>query len=373
MEFHIVSGFLGSGKTTAIIAASKTLMAQGKRVGVVTNDQGKYLVDTAFFELAAVPTVEVSGGCFCCHYDDLGARLEQLKQTAEPDVIFAESVGSCADIVATVVKPLLELSADKFPPTSFSVFADARMLRRRLFGLPMPFSDDVVYIFDKQIEEAGILVINKRDLISDGDTYQLFEKARTAYPHKVIRMQNSLDPQSVDEWLALLSSAAVILPDTSLEIDYLRYGAGENQLAWLDETVTMHITEGQGRTAVLTFLTALMEGLTQRAVPVGHLKVLIKGQQEDVKLSFVAMSSPGWQNDLPTLTGTTITILLNARVEGDRDTLRDLVRSAIESTQVKGVARIEESLISLFHPSYPNPTHRIGNNSGEISKRQISA
>ena len=184
-------------------------MAQGKRVGVVTNDQGKYLVDTAFFELAAVPTVEVSGGCFCCHYDDLDARLEQLKQTAQPDVIFAESVGSCADIVATVVKPLLELRADTFAPTSFSVFADARMLRRRLLDLPMPFSDDVVYIFDKQIEEAGILVINKRDLLTDEDAVPAYAAwLRTVYPDKIVRMQNSLDLTSVNEWVSLLSSSA---------------------------------------------------------------------------------------------------------------------------------------------------------------------
>ncbi len=64
MELHVVGGFLGSGKTTAIIGAAKYLMAHGKRVGVVTNDQGRYLVDTAFFRSEAVPTVEVTGGCF---------------------------------------------------------------------------------------------------------------------------------------------------------------------------------------------------------------------------------------------------------------------------------------------------------------------
>ncbi|MCJ7549956.1 MAG: cobalamin biosynthesis protein, partial [Anaerolineae bacterium] len=41
MDLHIVGGFLGSGKTTAIIGAAKALIAGGKRVGVVTNDQGR--------------------------------------------------------------------------------------------------------------------------------------------------------------------------------------------------------------------------------------------------------------------------------------------------------------------------------------------
>ena len=263
MDFHIVSGFLGSGKTTAIITASKILMTQDKKVGVVTNDQGKYLVDTAFFELAAVPTVEVTGGCFCCHYDDLDARLAQLKHTAQPDVIFAESVGSCADIVATVIKPLLELRADTFAPTSFSVFTDARMLLRRLQKKPMPFSDDVVYIFDKQIEEAAILVINKRDLISDDDAEELLTLTQTAYPDKVRRLQNSLDPDSVGQWLNLLSSSTNSLPLASLDIDYQRYAAGERKLAWLDETVTLHTSEGMGRAVVLKFITELLDTISQ--------------------------------------------------------------------------------------------------------------
>ena len=75
-----------------------------------------------------MPAVEVSGGCFCCGYDDFAARLAELRDGAQPDVIFAESVGSCADIVATVVRPLLELRNIDLPPTSLSIFADARLL-----------------------------------------------------------------------------------------------------------------------------------------------------------------------------------------------------------------------------------------------------
>ena len=89
MILHLVGGFLGSGKTTAIIAAARHLLAASQRVGVVTNDQGRYLVDTAFFQTQQVPTVEVTGGCFCCHYDDLEERLEELDRSALPHVIFA--------------------------------------------------------------------------------------------------------------------------------------------------------------------------------------------------------------------------------------------------------------------------------------------
>ncbi len=154
MQLHIVGGFLGSGKTTAILTAARSLMAQGKKVGIITNDQGRFLVDTAFFRLANLPAVEVTGGCFCCHYDDLDARVNELIAAQAPDVIFAESVGSCADLVATVVRPLLELRPEGEPPASFSVFTDSRLLRLYLKGESLPFCEEVLYIFRKQIEEA---------------------------------------------------------------------------------------------------------------------------------------------------------------------------------------------------------------------------
>ena len=361
VHLHIVGGFLGSGKTTAIIGAAKVLMAQGKRVGVVTNDQGKYLVDTAFFTLADVPTVEVTGGCFCCNYDDLDARLDQLRHTAQPDVILAESVGSCADIVATVVKPLLTLRQET-PPTSFSVFADARLLRRRLLDQPMPFSDDVVYIFDKQIEEAGVLVINKVDLLNGEwqiENGKLLALAQQRFPQKPIRLQNSLDGVDIAGWVEMLETGTMSLPDASLEIDYARYGAGEARLAWLDETVTLRVAEGQGRAVALRLISAIVDALRERQTAMGHLKFLVRGHAEDAKVSFPTLDEAGWERAVPELTGSRVIVLVNARVETGAQALRELVAQAIRQTEVTTGATLDESEIAFFHPGFPNPTHRI--------------
>ena len=375
VHLHIVGGFLGSGKTTAIIGAAKVLMAQGKRVGVVTNDQGKYLVDTAFFTLADVPTVEVTGGCFCCNYDDLDARLDQLRHTAQPDVIFAESVGSCADIVATLVKPLLTLRQET-PPTSFSVFADARLLRRRLLDQPMPFSDDVVYIFDKQIEEAGLLVINKVDLLnhesrimnhesqitdhaSRNTRHELLALAQQRFPAKPIRFQNSLDAADIARWVEALETGIMTLPAAPLDIDYARYGAGEARLAWLDETVTLRVAEGQGRAVALRLISAIVDALRERQTAMGHLKFLVRGHAEDAKVSFSTLDEAGWERAVPELTGSRVIVLVNARVETGAQALRELVAQAIRHTEVTTGATLDESEIAFFHPGFPNPTHRI--------------
>ena len=355
MKLHLVGGFLGSGKTTAIIAASRELMRRGLRVGVVTNDQGKYLVDTAFFQLADLPTVEVTGGCFCCNYGDLDSSLDQLFEKVNPDVVFAESVGSCADLIATVVKPLLQLKAAEAAPTSFTVFTDGRLLRRRLLDQPMPFSDDVMYIFDMQIEEAGLVVINKADLLTPAaldETRQLFHHR---YDGKTSLVQNSLAENGVDAWLDLLETDHDLPAQTSIDIDYARYGRGEAQLAWLDEEVTLSASQGKVGDAVRGVIRSVLDKIKARGAGVGHIKFILTVDDIVVKLSFPTLDEPGWEQRVPDGSGGQAHLLVNARVEMNAQELSRLFHSALDEGGVDYV----EDRVDYFHPRQPNPTHRI--------------
>ncbi len=360
MELHIVGGFLGSGKTTAIIQAAKDLTAAGKKVGVVTNDQGKYLVDTAFVRLADLPAVEVSGGCFCCNYNDFNDQLSNLIREANPDIVFAESVGSCADIVATVVKPLLELDDAGVQPSSFSVFVDSRLYLHHLLGNPLPFSEDVVYIFEKQIEEAGLLVINKIDLLDAAQSSQLEQllKAQPAIPP--FRFQNSLVAESVSEWLRLIQGAGGYTPGNSLDLDYERYGRGEAQMAWLDEKLFLSFDgEQQPRHIVIGFFQHLLDLLAHNHIGIGHLKFILQWDSTSVKLSFTGLPETGWQSAIPRIPTGEVHILVNARVETSAETLRQVLLEALHKTQSEHPFTFIEENVSFFHPGKPQPTHRI--------------
>lgn len=349
---------MGSGKTTAIIGAARLLLAQGRRVGIVTNDQGRYLVDTAFVRasLPNVPAVEVTGGCFCCNYDDLNTRLEQIVAAAGPDVIFAESVGSCADLVATVVKPLLQLAPGRFAPASFSVFADARLLRRRLLGHEMPFSDDVVYIFDQQMAEAGLLVVNKADLLRPPELEETRRLVERHFAGRPVQFQNSLEPEGVGQWLERIEGEGLKLSPHTLEMDYARYAAGEAGLAWLDEEIHLEGADACG--FVQYFVAGMVRRLRENGAGIGHVKLLLRGAQAELKLSLTAgddLAAP--QFDCPPgVTGLT----LNARVQIPAAALRTLTASALgEAALVSGVA-YRETDVEYFHPGYPKPTHKIG-------------
>src|ERR1700749_1832513 len=94
MKLILTGGFLGSGKTTAIQQACSLLLKKNKRVAVITNDQGEELVDSKFLQEFSIRVKEVTKGCFCCNYNALLENIYYFSEQVNPEIIFAESVGS---------------------------------------------------------------------------------------------------------------------------------------------------------------------------------------------------------------------------------------------------------------------------------------
>jgi G3E family GTPase len=104
-RYIMIGGFPGAGKTTAVVRRAQRRTAQGRRVGLITNDQGNDLVDTAPPRAKGFATEEIPGGCFCCRFNSLVEAARKLTAATRPDVFIAEPVGSCTDLVATVTYP----------------------------------------------------------------------------------------------------------------------------------------------------------------------------------------------------------------------------------------------------------------------------
>ena len=351
MDLHVVGGFLGSGKTTAIINALKIVLAEGRRVGVITNDKGHYQVDTAFMGTADVPTAEVPGGCFRCNYGDFLERITQLQQQARPEVLFAESVGSCVDLVGPVLLPLRALGEQDGARVTYSVFADIRLLRRYLAGMPLPFSDNVSYIFAQQLEEANILVINKADLLPEKGEAVL-QQARHRFPDKTLLLQTSLTLEGVAPWLALLHTAPPLPP--ALALDYGPYIAGSAELAWLDEQVTFIPLPGTERATIVRLIATILADLRQVAYPVAHLKFFIRDAHRGIKLSFTTLDEgTAWESDLPERLCAPVTVLINARVQMAAEDLRALIAAALQKTLADAGVPYRSTGATAFAPRVP--------------------
>src|SRR5579871_3209963 len=152
LRFIMVGGFLGAGKTTTLARLARFYLDRGQKIGLVTNDQAQDLVDTTSLRSQGFAVEEVPGACFCCRFNDLVGKVEELESAQRPDVILAEPVGSCTDLVATVVQPLKDLYGERFEVGPYPVlFKPSHGLSILKSEKDAGFSPKAAYIFRKQI------------------------------------------------------------------------------------------------------------------------------------------------------------------------------------------------------------------------------
>jgi len=358
VRFIMIGGFLGAGKTTALIETAKRLAERGKRVGLITNDQAEDLVDTGLARAQQLSVEEIPGGCFCCRFNDLvGAADRILAQ--QPDVLLGEPVGSCTDISATVFQPLKDLYGDWFRMAPFSVLVDparARKLLLRTEDTTLP--ENVAYLFRKQLEEADRILLNKTDLLSAEALAALVGELEARFPDTPVCPVSFKEGTGVGEWLDL-----VLTEDRAgerlLDIDYERYADAEAVLGWLNATLVLRAeTPFDSRQLATQMLGDLQEELKSRDAEIAHVKLLVATGSGTLVANVVALEGA------PTFSGDELepeehaVLTLNARVHLAPSELRALVEKCTARIAASGNVEAGIRNMQCFSPSPPNPTHR---------------
>ena len=362
-RYIMIGGFLGAGKTTAVLKLAGHLHNLGLRVGLITNDQGSHLVDTAMAASHGFPVEEIAGGCFCCRFNSLLDAAHKLSAASRPDVFIAEPVGSCTDLVATVTYPLRRIYGEAFTISPLSVLVDP-IRARRVFGLEDGgrFSEKVLYVYRKQLEEADLIVVNKCDLVGPPALKALREILATNYPRAEVLEVSARRGDGLEQWFEKIARATQPARAV-MEVDYDIYGQGEALLGWLNATARFAAAAPLDGNDLLTRLAgAVQEHLSRQGAEIAHLKMTL--DPEDglgdlavvnlVRNDFVAELSQELQG--PAQAGE---ILINLRAEAPPESLRDAVNQAAvvcERALSGGSIRIEH--LECFRPGQPQPTHR---------------
>jgi len=324
----LVGGFLGAGKTSLILAAAHMLQARGVRVAAILNDQGGALVDTALAQQHAMAVEQVTGGCFCCRLHELAASAERLL-AAEPEVIFAEPVGSCTDIAATVVQPLMRMYGGRVHIAPFTVLVDpASAIARE--------DADLEYLYEKQMEEGDLVRMTKADLYPEAQM-----SARTG--------------QGIGEWLREVLAGTTTAGSRLVEIDYERYGRAEAALGWLNFEGKLRGKPVTPAEVVGPLLDRVVGALGEAGIAIAHCKVIGCAVSGYVKAAVTAGGlEPDVEGDMTASPAREHAVLLNLRALGDPEVLRGIMEDALGAAQGKWVVR----KIDSFRPSAPAPVHR---------------
>jgi G3E family GTPase len=351
----LVGGFLGAGKTTMLWETARRIMANGQRVGLITNDQAPELVDTALLLHNDVKVAEVSGSCFCCNFNGLISAIEQVREEANADVIIAEPVGSCTDLSATIMQPLKEKMGRELLISPLSVMADPDRLTDIMNGGNAGLHSSAAYIFRKQLDESDIILISKVDLAEAADLAILKEKVRLNFPEAEVMTVSAVSGEGIDEWF----SHVMLSTDSGkrmAEVDYDVYAEGEAVLGWLNMTIELKGEPTDWDLFAEDLLQDLSKKFDEGRYAVGHVKMIL-----EVGKNYLMGNLTGLGNTLNIRglagTGTNARLTLNARVEMDPETLEKIVRNTLELNTAGKIAIKIVALRSLS-PGRPNPTFR---------------
>lgn len=189
MHLIVITGFLGSGKTTLIVKLAKAAMKKGLKVAVVVNEIGEIGIDDQFMKKLGLNVWEILGGCICCTLaGDLVQTLQTLQADYSPDLVVVEPSGA-AD-------PRNILGA-------LSVNRSESLESRRQIALLDPLRLDMLMtvlepLMTSTIKQADLILINKADLASAEQVEQTRRLAAETNPAAgitVISAAHELEPR----------------------------------------------------------------------------------------------------------------------------------------------------------------------------------
>jgi hypothetical protein len=286
--------------------------------------------------------------------------VENLGAGALPDIILAEPVGSCTDLVATVIRPLTEVYGVPLDIAPYGVILKPSHGLRILRGESTSgFSPKANYIFRKQIEEADFVVINRVDELSPEQVTELQGLIEKEYPGRPVLRCSA---KTGDGFAALLETLDLRgqFGQRVMEVDYDIYAEGEAELGWLNSQVVVESQQDFALDGLLMDLIRRLHGrLLSSSAEAAHLKVI---GLCDASYAVANVVSNQTGPELSLASGTTTTtanVVVNARVAIDPADLEMMVRE--ELTAATSAIGATQSVISLqsFRPGRPVPTHRI--------------
>lgn len=201
IPISIITGYLGSGKTTLINHILTN--AQGIKTAVIVNDIGEINIDAELIEKNGVISsqgedlVSLSNGCICCTLrKDLIEQIMQLVNSNNFDNIIIEASGICEPIpIAQTICYIEETCKQRYGISPckldavISVVDSLRMSDEFENGnslLKDNAEDDIANIVINQIEFCDVLILNKTSLISEEKLNQVRQIVKALQPNAKI-------------------------------------------------------------------------------------------------------------------------------------------------------------------------------------------
>lgn len=358
----MVGGFLGAGKTTSIISAARYYTEQGKRVGIITNGHSSSLVDTEYIRYLGFDVLAVTGGCLGCDFNQFNEKVIEFSKKSEYDYILVEPVGSYADLVATMMKPIKHGRIGYYKLMPLSVIVDPFRLLNEVISIDRHLTKETEYLMLKQMEEADIIVINRADILSKSETQQIDSFLSIKYSKKKVVYISARRNYGINIWIEEVEKLSINYKNygrRSLDLNYDYFAKAEAQLGWL--TLSSNITlqkKISGNYFVNSLAESIKRSLKIDSCEIAHMKIYLESSVGICKLSCTSLYQENIMDRKLKYAIDSGRLLVNVRVNVTAEKLQETVDVALDNILRDLHGTNENKVVECFAPPYPKPIYR---------------
>lgn len=347
-NYMIVSGFLGSGKTTTMIAMARTinerLKAQGQpgHAAIIANDLGaKNLVDADFTRTADIDINEITGDCICYVTEDLVTAITRLAD-AGANIVISDIPGAGVGALDHVYLTLKDEYPGQFNLLPLTCLVDPMRLRMMLPGdarQDIHLPEEMRFLLNAQLLEADLIVLNKCDLIDQEERQADLDFIRRAYPDTPVMAISARTGEGIPALVDYVLTHQANAQPRDLGLDSEEFDAAEAQMCWYNRRFFAKQRDEKNidfNVVVEDLMEAIRDGLIEAKRNVPHLKLFAAGEGRD----FVKCSLVGVDYDLEferrlDQDYTAIAIIVNARATCESETFGEIVEDAMDAIKQK--------------------------------------
>ena len=334
IRFMVVSGFLGAGKTTAMIALGEHMNKNYGKIGIIANDLGANLVDTNLTQTSGCTVEEIASGCICYQMDNTIDKIRRLKDRDGCVFVMSDIPGCGVGALDHTYHRLADDCADWITLSPFMVVVDPERLRMLLpekadINLP----EELVYLMKLQLEEADLVVLNKIDLLTQEEIDRDVDFLKEACPDVPVMAISALEKTGIPELAEFITTHESALKNFSVRDDE-KFAEAETKLTWYNRRMFFKTLDGSKidcNAVIDDIIEGIRMGLIERKRNVPHLKTFATAGAGDFNKCSLIGVDYDIEHTQPFIRGhKKMSMIINARAVCESRPLARLVDDAID-------------------------------------------
>ncbi|KPL85885.1 CobW family GTP-binding protein [Herpetosiphon geysericola] len=198
MRAAVLTGFLGTGKTTLLLAVANALADRGEYVAIIENERGSVGIDGRYLQSQGMTVRELRAGCVCCDLAlPLQITVQRLSEHYEPDWLLLEASG--------IAKPELLKASLQHPMISQINWRFIALVDPVRFGKMWHDSYGLGQLLRGQINLADVIVLPKSDLVEPSVLEHVAAEIRSLRPDVPVIPFTADDPAATTLMLRAFS------------------------------------------------------------------------------------------------------------------------------------------------------------------------